>query len=49
MHFSQSLSMHVIYSYLSNDSRPSVTINEDIHGQHMFFAGFVMRFGGSRR
>ena len=35
MHFSESLSMHVIYSYLSNDSRPSVTINEDPAAQRI--------------
>jgi len=49
LHFSQSISMHAYYSYLDNDSRPSVSISEDAHGQHMFFAGFVLRFGSSRR
>jgi hypothetical protein len=49
LHFSESVSFNAWYSYLSNESRPSVSIDQDLHGQHMFFAGFVLRFGSSRR
>jgi len=49
LHFSEAVSVNAWYSFLDNESRPSVSINEDLHGQHMFFAGLVLRFGGKRR
>lgn len=49
LHFSESVSMNAWYSYLDNESRPSVSITEDLHGQHMFFVGMVLRFGSQRR
>lgn len=49
MHFSQTVSLTAWYSYLDNESRPSVSIKEDIRGEHMFFAGMVLRFASGRR
>lgn len=49
IHFSDSISMHAFYRYLDNDSQPSIRIDEDVHGQHLFYLGFVVRFGGTRR
>jgi hypothetical protein len=49
LHMSDTISLQAWYSYLDNESRPSITIDEDTHGQHMFFAGMVVRFGGARR
>ena len=48
-HFGETVSMHGFYSYLDNDNRPSILIDEDVHGEHMFYLGFVVRFGTSRR
>lgn len=49
VHFSQELSLHAWYSFVENENRPSVSIEEDIRGEHMWFVGMVLRFGGSRR
>lgn len=49
LHFSDAVSFNAWYSYLDNESRPSVSISEDAHGQHLFFAGMVFRFGSARR
>ncbi|MGE3172263.1 MAG: hypothetical protein AB7O97_06515 [Planctomycetota bacterium] len=49
LHFSESVSFTAWYSFLDNESRPTVSISEDLHGEHMFFAGFVLHFGGQRR
>lgn len=49
LHFNSSISLHGWYSYLDNESRPSIRVNEDMHGEHMFYLGVVMRFGGQRR
>ncbi len=49
LHFNDSLSLHGWYSYLDNESRPTIKIDEDVHGQHMVYLGLVMRFGGARR
>lgn len=49
IHVSEALSLNSWYSYLNNESRPSVSITRDIHGEHMFYAGVVLRFGGRRR
>jgi hypothetical protein len=48
LHFSDAVSFNAWYSYLDNESRPPVSIDEDLHGQHMGFAGLVLRFGASR-
>lgn len=49
LHFSESISMHGWYSFLDNQSRPSIRVDEDVHGEHMFYLGFVLRFGATRR
>lgn len=49
IHVSEALSMNAWYSYLDNESRPSVSVTRDLHGEHMFYAGVVVRFGGRRR
>jgi hypothetical protein len=49
VHFAESISMHGFYSYLDNQSRPSIEIDEDIHGEHMFYLGLVVRFATKRR
>lgn len=48
-HINDAFSLHGWYSYLNNESRPSIRIDEDLHGEHMFYLGLVMRFGGQRR
>jgi hypothetical protein len=35
------------YSYLTNPSREPVTVDRDIYGEHRFFVGFEITFGGS--
>ncbi|MFM1873684.1 MAG: hypothetical protein RL398_3106 [Planctomycetota bacterium] len=49
LHVSDSIALHAFYSYLDNESRPSIRIDEDLHGEHMFYIGLVTRFGASRR
>ncbi|MBM4063447.1 MAG: hypothetical protein FJ265_20455 [Planctomycetes bacterium] len=49
LHLSESFSLHGFYSYLDNPSRPSIRVDEDVHGEHMFYLGLVMRFGSTRR
>ena len=49
IHFSDAISLHGWYSYLDNDSRPSIRVDRDLHGQHMFYLGMVLRLGTSRR
>ena len=49
LHLADWLSVHGWYSYLDNESRPSIRIDEDVHGEHMFYLGVVMRFGSTRR
>ncbi len=46
---SEAVSINAWYSYLNNESRPPVLHDEDVHGEHMFFLGAVLRFGGRRR
>lgn len=48
LHMSDSISLHGYYSYLNNESRPSVRIDEDLHGEHMFYLGMLVRFGARR-
>lgn len=48
LHLSDMFSVNAWYSYVNNESRPSVSIFEDIHGEHMFYAGLVARFGAKR-
>ena len=49
VHLGENVSLNAWYSYLDNESRPSVSIQKDIHGEHMFYAGMILRLGGSRR
>jgi hypothetical protein len=49
IHFSDSISLHGYYSFVDNESRPSIKIDEDVHGEHMFYLGMVVRFGATRR
>jgi hypothetical protein len=49
VHFGQSLSLHAWYSFIDNENRPSVSIAEDLRGEHMWFIGMVLRLGASRR
>lgn len=49
IHFSDALSMHGWYSFLDSENRPSIRIDEDVHGEHMFYLGMVLRFGMTRR
>ena len=49
LHFSETVSMNAWYSYLDNESRPPVGIANDVHGQNMFFVGFVLRIGATHR
>lgn len=49
LHFTESVSVNAWYSFLNNESRPSVSVSDDRHGQHMFYLGLVARFGGQRR
>lgn len=49
VHFSESLSLHAWYSFVENENRPSVSIEEDLRGEHMWFVGMVLRLGASRR
>lgn len=49
LHFSESFSALAWYSFLDNEARPTVRIDEDRHGEHMFFIGGVVRFGATRR
>lgn len=49
LHFSDSLSLHAWYSFVDNENRPSVSIDEDLHGEHMAYIGMVLRLGATRR
>lgn len=49
IHLGDSLSLHGWYSYLDNDNRPSIRIDEDVHGEQMFYLGMVLRLGAKRR
>lgn len=49
LHFNDAISMNAWYSFLDNESRPSVSVSDDRHGQHMFYVGLVARFGAQRR
>jgi len=48
-HVSEAISLHGWYSFIDNESRPSILVDEDSHGEHMFYLGLVMRFGAERR
>jgi hypothetical protein len=48
-HLGQMLSVHAYYSYLDNENRPSIRIDQDLRGEHMFYVGMIARFGGRRR
>lgn len=49
IHFSDVLSMQASYSYLDNENRPSIRIDEDLHGQQMFYVGMALRIGRAAR
>lgn len=49
LHFSEAISLHGYYSYLDNENRPSIRIDEDLHGQQMFYLGMILRLGTKRR
>ncbi|MCK5945305.1 MAG: hypothetical protein KAI24_25170 [Planctomycetes bacterium] len=49
LHFGDAVSLHSYYSYINNENRPSIRIDEDIRGDHMFYLGMVLRLGASRR
>ncbi|HEX5054408.1 MAG TPA: hypothetical protein VFZ65_21700 [Planctomycetota bacterium] len=49
IHFSEALSLHGWYSYVDNENRPSIRVNNDVHGQQMFYLGMVLRLGKTRR
>ena len=48
-HLGDALSLHGYYSYLDNENRPSIRIDQDLRGQHMFYLGMVVRLGAARR
>ena len=48
-HLGQMFSIHGYYSYVDNENRPSIRIDQDLRGQEMFYLGMVMRLGASRR
>jgi hypothetical protein len=48
-HLGDMLSVHGYYSYVNNENRPSIRIDQDLRGEHMFYLGMVVRFGASRR
>jgi len=48
-HLSDMFSVHGFYSFLDNEVRESIRIDEDVHGQHLFYLGLVMRFGSTGR
>lgn len=49
VHFSDALSLHAYYSFINNENRPSIRIDQDLRGEHMFYLGMVLRLGASRR
>jgi hypothetical protein len=49
LHLNDAFSLHGWYSFLDNESRPSIETGDDVHGEHMFYLGVVMRFGSQRR
>lgn len=49
LHMGDNLSMHAWYSFVGNENRPSIRIDQDVRGEHMFYLGMVLRIGGRRR
>ncbi|MBK8979401.1 MAG: hypothetical protein IPM29_26175 [Planctomycetes bacterium] len=43
----ESLSLWGEYSYLNNANRPSISFQNDVWGEHQFFLGLELTFGGS--
>jgi len=43
--FGNNFSLVGEYSYLNNEYRRPIGIDEDLHGEHVFFAGVEVRFG----
>jgi hypothetical protein len=48
-HLGDALSLHAYYSYLDNENRPSIRIDRDVHGEHMFYVGMALTLGAQRR
>ncbi len=46
-HLGSALSLHSWYSWVDSENRPSIRIDEDVHGQHMVFVGMVLRLGAT--
>lgn len=46
--FGDSISLLGDYSYLTNHNRPTIAYDEDVYGEHQFFAGLEVRFGSRR-
>ncbi len=49
LHFSQQLSLHAFWSWIDNENRPSIRIDDDVHGEQMLYVGMMLRLGASRR
>ena len=49
VHFGEFLSLHGWYSYVDNEQRPPIRIDEDVRGEHLFYVGMVARIGATRR
>jgi hypothetical protein len=49
VHFGEVVSLHAWYSYVDNENRPSIRVDNDVHGEQMFYLGMVLRFGATRR
>lgn len=47
--FSENLALVARYSYVDNPSRPSISMEEDIYGEHQFFVGMDVLFGSGFR
>lgn len=48
LNFGDSVFAYADYSYLNNPNRPTITFDEDIWGEHQFFAGIEVNFGSQR-
>jgi|GEM_PF-1755841 len=48
-HLGDVLSLHGYYSFIDNENRPSIRIDQDLRGEHMFYLGMIVRLGAARR
>lgn len=46
LEFSPQFKIWAEYSYLNNPSRPSISFENDVYGEHQAFAGIELTFGG---